>query len=123
MDVHGQQKVLIVDDEPDICILFGRILSGRNLKTGYAHNLAEASSAIREDPPALVFLDNSLPDGLGVDFIPYLKKNCPETRVIVVTANDTASDKRKAMLQGADDFIGKPMSLKLIKRELDKLTG
>jgi DNA-binding NtrC family response regulator len=114
--------VLIVDDEPDICILFGRILRGRNLKTRYAHNLAEASSSIREDPPVLIFLDNCLPDGLGVEFIPYIKKNCPDTRVIVVTANDTALDKKNAMLQGADDFVGKPLSLAMIKRELDKLT-
>ena len=71
---HRLEKVLIVDDEPDICFLFSRILRGRNLQSGYASNLAEATSSIREDPPSLVFLDNSLPDGQGVDFIPYLKE-------------------------------------------------
>ena len=121
MDVREIQKVLIVDDELDICFLFGRILRGRNLKSGYARSLAEARSSIREEPPSLVFLDNSLPDGLGIDFIPFLKMNCPSTRVIVVTANDTAVDKKIAMQQGADEFLGKPLSLDLIKRELDKL--
>ena len=123
MDLQELQKVLIVDDEQDICFLFGRILRGRNLKTGYARNLAEAYSSIREEPPSLVFLDNSLPDGRGIDFIPFLKKNCPLTRVIVVTANDTAFDKKIAMQQGADEFMGKPLSLDLIKRELDRLTA
>ena len=42
MEVRELQKVLIVDDELDICFLFGRILRGRNLKTGYARSLAEA---------------------------------------------------------------------------------
>lgn len=121
MDAQEIRKVLIVDDELDICFLFGRILRGRNLKSGYARNLAEARSSIREEPPSLVFLDNSLPDGCGIDFIPFLKMNCPATRVIVVTANDTATDKKIALQQGADDFIGKPLSLDLIKRELDKL--
>ena len=115
------QKVLIVDDELDICFLFGRILRGRNLKTGYARSLAEAFTSVREEPPSLVFLDNSLPDGQGIDFIPFLKMNCPDTRVIVVTANDSATDKKIALQQGADEFLGKPLSLELIKRELDKL--
>ena len=122
MDRQEAQKVLIVDDELDICFLFGRILRGRNLKTGYARSLAEAYSSIQDEPPSLVFLDNSLPDGRGIDFIPFLKMNCPATRVIVVTANDSAIDKKIALQQGADDFLGKPLSLELIKRELDKLT-
>jgi two-component system, OmpR family, response regulator len=121
MEVRELQKVLIVDDELDICFLFGRILRGRNLKTGYARSLEEARSSIREEPPTLVFLDNSLPDGRGVDFIPFLKENCPATRVIVVTANDSPADKKIAMQQGADEFLGKPLSLALIRRELDKL--
>jgi DNA-binding response OmpR family regulator len=74
-----------------------------------------------EEPPSLVFLDNSLPDGPGIDFIPFLKRNFPAMRVIVVTANDTATDKKKALLSGADEFLGKPLSLESIKRELDKL--
>jgi DNA-binding response OmpR family regulator len=121
MDAKGMQKVLIVDDEQDICFLFGRILKGRNLKSGYALNLAEALSSIMEEPPSLVFLDNSLPDGPGIDFIPFLKRHFPATRVIVVTANDTAIDKKKALQKGADEFFGKPLSMESIKRELDKL--
>jgi two-component system, OmpR family, response regulator len=123
MAVQRLRKVLIVDDEPDICYLFSRILRGRNLTSGYARNLAEASSSIIADPPALIFLDNSLPDGRGMDFIPYLKKNYPATRVVMITANDGPVDKRMALQRGADDFWGKPLSLDLIKQALDKLTG
>src|ERR1700730_9259395 len=82
MRERGQSKVLIVDDEPDICYLFSRILLKRNLKPGYAKNLAEAFQSIQAAPPSLIFLDNSLPDGQGIDFIPFLKKNYPGTRVI-----------------------------------------
>ena len=116
-----QSKVLIVDDEPDICYLFERILHKRNLKTGYAYNLADAAISIDTEPPSLVFLDNNLPDGQGVDFIPYLKLNYPATRVIVVTANDSSSDMKRAFQQGADDFLSKPLTLDLINRTLDKL--
>jgi DNA-binding NarL/FixJ family response regulator len=69
----------------------------------------------------LVFLDNNLPDGQGIDFIPYLKLHYPDTRVIMVTANDSASDKKRAFQQGADGFLSKPLSLDLINRTLDKI--
>jgi len=122
MKVHEQQKVLIIDDEQDVCFLFGRILRGRNLKTEYARNLAEAGAVLKVDPPKMIFLDNSLPDGQGIDFIPFLKKNFPGTRVIIVTANDSPWDKKKAMQQGADDFLAKPLSLERVYRTLDMLT-
>jgi two-component system, OmpR family, response regulator len=121
MRERGQTKVLIVDDEPDIRFLFSRILRKRNMETGYAKNLAEATVSIQADPPSLIFLDNSLPDGQGIDIIPYLKKNYPGTRVIIVTANDSAVDMIKAFQQGADDFLGKPLSLEIINKTLDKI--
>jgi two-component system OmpR family response regulator len=121
MRERGQTKVLIVDDEPDIRFLFSRILLKRNMETGYAKNLAEATVSIQADPPSLIFLDNSLPDGQGIDIIPYLKKNYPGTRIIVVTANDSAVDMIKAFQQGADDFLGKPLSLEIINKTLDKI--
>jgi two-component system OmpR family response regulator len=115
------KKVLIVDDEPDIWFLFGRILQKRNLETEYAKNLAEARKSIQADPPSLIFLDNSLPDGQGIDLIPYLKTHYPGTRVVIVTANDSAIDKKRAFQQGADEFLGKPLSLELINRALDHM--
>src|ERR1700676_5617365 len=116
-----QSKVLIVDDEPDICYLFDRILLKRDMKTGYANNLAEATLSIQADTPSVIFLDNNLPDGQGIDFIPYLKMNYPETRVVMVTANDSASDIKRAYQKGADDFLGKPLTVESIHRTLDKL--
>jgi len=114
-------NVLIVDDEPDICFLLDRILHKRNLKTGFAYNLAEAARVMYSDRPSLVFLDNNLPDGQGIDFIPYLKRHYPNTRVIMVTANDSVSDKTRAFQKGADGFLSKPLSLDLINRTLDKI--
>jgi two-component system, OmpR family, response regulator len=121
MQNDRQSKVLIVDDEPDICFLFGRILKMRNLRTDFARNLAEASRSVQADPPSIIFLDNSLPDGQGIDFISFLKEHYPGTRVIIITANDGSIDKIRAFQQGADDFLGKPLSLELINRTLDKI--
>jgi two-component system, OmpR family, response regulator len=119
---RAQSKILIVDDEPDICFLLKRILHKRNLKSIYAYNLAEATRAMDSDPPSLVFLDNNLPDGQGIDYISFLKLHYPETRVIMVTANDSADDKKRAFQRGADGFLSKPLSLDLINRTLDNIT-
>jgi two-component system OmpR family response regulator len=123
MQNDGRSKVLIVDDEPDICFLFGKILKMRNLRTDFANNLADASRSVQEDPPSVIFLDNSLPDGQGIDFISFLKERYPATRIIIITANDGSIDKIRAFQQGADDFLGKPLSLELINRSLDKISS
>jgi DNA-binding response OmpR family regulator len=120
MSERKLQNVLVVDDEPDICFLFDRILRKRNLQTGFARNLADATVLIEKKNPHLIFLDNSLPDGRGVDFIPYLKARFPLIRVVVVTANDSPDDRDAAYLMGADDFLGKPLSLERINFTLDK---
>jgi CheY-like chemotaxis protein len=118
----NESKVLIVDDEPDARFLFDRILRKRNVKTTFAKNLSEATHAMETDHPVLIFLDNSLPDGRGIDFIPFLKEHYPDTHIIIITANDNITDKKIAFLKGADDFLGKPLSLEVINRTLDDLS-
>jgi DNA-binding response OmpR family regulator len=115
------QNVLVVDDEPDICFLFEKILQKRNVQTEFAKSLADATILIENSSPYLIFLDNSLPDGRGVDFIPYLKARFTAVRVVMVTANDSPDDRRAAYLKGADDFLGKPLSLDRINLTLDKI--
>src|SRR5271156_6138198 len=106
MDNIIESKILIVDDEPDARFLIERILHKRHCKITFAKNLNEAICALEKDTPSLIFLDNSLPDGRGIDLIPFLKENYPNTRVIVITANDNLFDKKMAFQKGADDFLG-----------------
>ena len=121
MSASGESKVLIIDDEADVCFLLGRILNKRNLNTDFVKSLAEAAVSIESNPPTVVFLDNSLPDGQGIEFIPQLKAACPEALVIMVTANDGLTDKKRAFQLGADDFLAKPLSREIIYSSLDKL--
>jgi DNA-binding NtrC family response regulator len=112
--------VLVVDDEPDICFLFERILRKRNLRAGFAGNLAQAAHLVEKSKPCLIFLDNSLPDGKGIDLIPYFKTHAPKTRIIMVTANDSPEDQVAAYRKGADEFLGKPLNLERINSALDR---
>ncbi len=115
------EKVLIVDDELDICYLLSGMLKQRNFRTGFVNSLSDAVVALQTDKPTLLVLDNHLPDGFGIDFIPYVKKNYPEIKVIMITAHDGAMDRKQAYDGGADLFVAKPLNRKLINDAIDKL--
>ena len=115
------QIVLIVDDEPDICYLLGGMLKQRNLDPFFANTLTDAEKVLKNKNPALLFLDNRLPDGFGLDFIPFIKKNFPATKVIMMTAHDSLSDRKRAFAEGADLFLSKPLSKEVINTALNSL--
>jgi len=114
-------KVLIVDDELDICYLLSGMLKQRNFQTGFVNSISEAATALQANRPSLLFLDNHLPDGYGLDFISFVKKNYPETKVIMITAHDGAVERKKAYDGGVDLFIAKPLTRKMINDAIDKL--
>ena len=68
-----------------------------------------------------VFLDNHLPDGFGLDFIPFIKQNYPDIKVIMITAHDGAQERKKAYDGGVDLFVAKPLNRKLIYDAIEKL--
>ena len=114
-------KVLIVDDELDICYLLSGMLRQRNFQTGFVNSISAATAALRENAPSLLFLDNHLPDGFGLEFIPYVKQNYPEIKIIMITAHDGAVERKKAYEGGVDLFIAKPLTRKMINDAIDKL--
>jgi len=121
MMMTDANKVLIVDDELDICYLLSGMLKQRNLQTGFVNSLADAVVALQTDTPSILFLDNHLPDGFGLDFIPFVKKNYPGIKILMITAHDGAVERKKAYEGGVDLFVAKPLNRKLINDALDKL--
>ena len=117
----SQSRVLIVDDELDICYLLSGILKQRNFRTGFVNSLSDAINALRTEVPSLLVLDNHLPDGFGLDFIPFVKQNYPDTKVIMITAHDGAVERKQACDGGVDLFIAKPLNRKMINDAIDKL--
>jgi two-component system OmpR family response regulator len=101
------RKVLIVEDEGDMCLLLNIILTGKNLELDHVKNLASAAEYLQQEQPSVVILDNKLPDGFGIDYIPTLKKEYPDLKVIMITGYDGAA-KDVALENGADAFLEKP---------------
>ena len=112
---------LIIDDEIDICYLLSSILRTKKLQVSYVNSLAEAGVALVKQKPEIIFLDNHLTDGLGVDFIKKLKLTHPDSKVVMITAFDNYSDRTKAFKNGIDTFIPKPFTKDLIYETVDRL--
>lgn len=109
------KKALIVDDETDIRFLLSNILKQVNIQPILASSLAEAEQ-ILQSPQAFyyVFLDNYLPDGLGINQVKKWKERYPGIHVIMITAHDSYEERSKAKNDGAEHFISKPFSKDII---------
>lgn len=116
-------NALIIEDEKDICYLLSNILRQKDIIADCVFTLKDAEISLRENSlgPEVIFLDNHLPDGMGVNFISQIKERYPSSNIIIVTAHDTSVDREKAMHEGADYFIGKPFSRDIINGVLEKI--
>ena len=112
-------EALIIEDEDDICYLLSGILKKKNLHTSYVTTLLDAKKVLSERNPDILFLDNHLPDGLGINYISSLKKRFPAAKIIMITAHDNLSDREKAKNEGVDFFITKPFSRDVIYRTVE----
>lgn len=113
-----QSKVLIVEDEA----LFARAVMRRLQKSGYecAHveSVQDARDIVKQFSPDIVLLDMRLPDGNGLDLLPFfVAKNA---MVIVMTAHGEISDAVNAMKQGAVDYLKKPIDLEELLLSIQK---
>ncbi|PPR49184.1 MAG: Nitrogen regulation protein NR(I) [Alphaproteobacteria bacterium MarineAlpha5_Bin5] len=105
-------KILIIDDEKDICFLISEILKDENYLTYSALNSDEAIAKFNELNPDLVILDvwlsNSKLD--GIEILKEFKKNNNNVPVIIISGHGTVDLAVKAIKNGAYDFIEKPFN-------------
>ncbi|GAB1446228.1 MAG: response regulator [Cyclobacteriaceae bacterium] len=112
-------KVLLVDDEEDICLLLSGILKREGFKTSYALNLENAKEMLSQEEFAAAFIDLNLPDGIGSELIPIIKEMRTDTKIIMISAYDMGLV--KASKEGADYLIKKPFSRNIILTAIAEL--
>ncbi|HVW99430.1 MAG TPA: response regulator [Candidatus Babeliaceae bacterium] len=113
------QKILIVEDEGEIGLALDLILSERDFEVHYAGTLLAAEKYLQQHKPSVIILDNKLPDGYGIDFISYVRKNYPSIKIIMISGFDSARE--IALNNGADVFLEKPFSLKKVNEAIDEV--
>lgn len=105
----AMKKVLIIEDEGDMCLLLNILLNGKEMELDHVKTLSAAETYLQQEQPSVILLDNKLPDGLGVDFISFIKKLYPAIKIIMISGFDSAV-KDVALENGADIYLEKPFT-------------
>jgi DNA-binding NtrC family response regulator len=121
--VGRQRSVLIVDDNKLICWGLEKVVSAQGLLVTTVITGGEAIAEIRRALYDAAFVDIHLPDTSGFELLSRIRNLSPGTRVIMMTADNTADNRRKAMESGAASFLGKPFSNHEIREVLRDVVG
>ncbi len=106
----AKKRLLIVDDEPQICQLVKDVLEENGYTATTAHSTDEAFQKLKFTLPDLILLDVRLPTIGGLEFCRQVKQDVRTKRIpiIMLTVQDTETDKVIGLEVGADDYLTKP---------------
>ncbi|TBH20535.1 response regulator transcription factor [Thermus thermamylovorans] len=106
-------RILLVEDDPQVGELVKRFLEKEGLKVAWARAGREALERAWQGPrPDLVVLDRGLPDLEGLEVLRSLRELDPLLPVLLLTGRADEASRVEGLLEGADDYLGKPFSLK-----------
>ena len=114
------QRILVVDDDPDINRLVRVRLTTRGFTVESATNGEEALAAIAAAPPDLLFLDISMPGIGGLEVLAELRARELDLAVIMMTAFGSEAVAIEALRHGADDYLRKPFDRTEFNATLDR---
>lgn len=106
----GADRILVVDDEPQIQRFLRPALSAAGYEVITAANGHEAMRAAATQAPDVMILDLGLPDMDGKDVVAQLR-GWSQVPIIILSARDRESEKIAALDLGADDYIEKPFGI------------
>ncbi|QIP16702.1 sigma-54-dependent Fis family transcriptional regulator [Spirosoma aureum] len=103
------EKILIVDDNNDICLLLERFLSKQGYKTASVQRGEDGLILLRKEPFELVICDFKLPDIDGLEMLRRIKVLHPTTAVIIITGYSDVRVAVQTVKHGAYDYVTKPL--------------
>ena len=118
--------ILVVDDEPDVEMLFRQLfrrdLSASRFTMEFAQSAPAALQRIADATGVsliLILSDINMPGMSGLELLPKAKAMRPDVPVIMITAYGDAETKRKALEGGADAFMTKPIDFTVLRSEIE----
>lgn len=104
------KKLLVVDDDPDMCQLLKTVLEAYHFTVDIATNGQEALERVKAAVPDGIFLDLRMPVMDGLTALDVLRREYPEVTVIVITASRTGDIARHVRGRGAQGCLLKPFA-------------
>lgn len=102
------ETIFVIDDDTDLRESITEILESNGFIIEAFESAEHALQRLKQTAPALVIIDNMMPGMGGMAFLPILKMECPNVKVIMITAFSTVDNAVAAMKSGADDYLTKP---------------
>lgn len=115
--------ILVVDDEPEIHTVLGKLLSKEGYNVDSAYSAGEAFQSIAQSRPDLIILDIMMPQVSGIEVCNRLKSD-PSTQdilILIVSARDAQEDRIEGLTHGADDYVSKPFHLRSLVRKIEHM--
>ncbi len=100
-------KILIIDDDPDLCVLVSTILEREGYQTDFAYNGRTGLEKTTQMEPDLILLDVMIPGESGWEICEQLREK-DNTPIVFLSARGGESDVVRGLKLGADDYISKP---------------
>ena len=104
-------KILIVEDDTELCQLFSHVLEKNGYHTRMVSNGQEALDALAEEYVDLIISDIMMPVMDGYELVRSLRKKSVMMPVLMITARDAFDDMRLGFLSGTDDYMVKPINV------------
>ncbi len=104
-----KKNILVIDDDKIILDSLCEFLSLEGFRTSGAGTVKDALARLEEENYCLVLTDVNLPDGDGLELLGIIKRNYPQTVVVVITGYGTIDSAVKAIKSGAYDYLTKPI--------------
>ncbi|AWB58270.1 response regulator transcription factor [Colwellia sp. Arc7-D] len=123
--------ILLVEDDAVIADAISIFLSGEGLAVEHVASISHAKNILNKSNFDLCILDLNLPDGNGITWLTWLRKNQHSLPVLILTASNSIDDKLTGLKNGADDYLVKPFDLRELlarlysikRRTTDRLTN
>ncbi|MBA4147171.1 MAG: sigma-54-dependent Fis family transcriptional regulator [Verrucomicrobia bacterium] len=113
-------KIMVVEDTEEVRELLSKILKVGGYEPILKSSAAELKESFSDTQPDIMFLDLVLPDGDGLELLPLIKRQWPETEVIVLTGNATFDAAVEATKRGAYHFQNKPFDPKALLVQVER---
>jgi len=117
------KKLLVVDDEVEICEFLKAFFEDRDYEVHTASSGSHAIEVLQTLNPQLILLDIHMPGVDGMRVLRHVKENYPQIKVIMVTAIETQEKIEEAIRLGADNYITKPLSLEYLEKDVQEKIG
>lgn len=117
------KKILIVDDESDICELIEITLMRMGIASQSALNLTDAKLLLDSEHFDLCLTDMHLPDGNGISLVEHVQENFKDMPIAVITAHGNMESAVSALKAGAFDFVSKPVDIQILRSLVSAATN